>query len=67
MSNSSNVWKPVAIAAICVIAVESVCYGMGVGWKDKDYIDKASDFEKETAGKIKTQNETGESLCWATE
>ena len=34
MANSKNIWKPVAIAAICVIAVESVCYGMGVGWKD---------------------------------
>ena len=35
MSEKKNIWKPVAIAAICVIAVESVCYGMGVGWKDK--------------------------------
>ncbi len=36
MAENRNVWKPVAIAAICVIAVESVCYGMGVGWKDKE-------------------------------
>ncbi len=134
-----NVWKPVAITAICVIIAESVCYGMGIGWKDRsetavsskatlslweenapakvqlteymqditaegnpdyippedriavfdldgtlfcetdpnyfdytllkyrvledpDYISKASDFEKETAEKIKKQNETGESF-----
>lgn len=30
--------------------------------EDPDYIDKASDFEKETAQKIVTQNETGESF-----
>ena len=30
--------------------------------EDPDYIDKASDFEKEVAQKIKTQNETGESF-----
>jgi FMN phosphatase YigB (HAD superfamily) len=30
--------------------------------EDPDYIDKASDFEKEVANKIKTQNETGESF-----
>ena len=30
--------------------------------EDKDYIDKASDFEKETAEKIAKQNETGESF-----
>lgn len=34
MSDSSKLWKPIAIAAICIIAVESVCYGMGVGFKD---------------------------------
>ena len=33
MSDKNNLWKPIAIAAICVIAVESVCYGMGIGWK----------------------------------
>ena len=30
--------------------------------EDPDYISKASDFEKETAEKIKKQNETGESF-----
>ena len=35
MANRKNVWRPIAIAAICVIAVESVCYGMGIGWKDR--------------------------------
>ena len=34
MSDKNNLWKPIAIAAICVIAVESICYGMGIGWKD---------------------------------
>ena len=34
MSDKKNVWKPVAITAICIIAVESVCYGMGVGLKN---------------------------------
>ncbi len=34
MSDKKNVWKPVAITAICIIAVESVCYGMGVGFKN---------------------------------
>lgn len=34
MPNSKNIWKPVAITAICLIAAESVCYGMGVGWKN---------------------------------
>ena len=35
MENSKSIWKPVAIAAICIIAVESVCYGMGIGWKNR--------------------------------
>ena len=35
MSEKKSIWKPIAIAAICIIAVESVCYGMGVGWKGR--------------------------------
>jgi len=35
MENSKSIWKPVAIAAICIVAVESVCYGMGIGWKNR--------------------------------
>lgn len=31
-----NIWKPVAITAICVLIAESVCYGMGLGWKDRN-------------------------------
>ena len=30
--------------------------------EDPDYVDRASDFEREVAGKIRTQNETGESF-----
>ena len=39
MSDKKNVWKPIAIAAICIIAVESVCYGMGVGWKGRQTVE----------------------------
>ena len=35
MANEKNIWKPIAIAAICVIAAESICYGMGLGWKNR--------------------------------
>ena len=35
MSEKKSIWKPIAIAAICIIAVESVCYGRGVGWKGR--------------------------------
>lgn len=35
-NNNSRVWKPVAAAAICVIAAESVCYGLGIGWKNNN-------------------------------
>ena len=47
MASSKNVWKPVAIAAICIIAAESVCYGMGLGWKDKD--NTSSDSKSESS------------------
>ena len=35
MNHSKNIWKPVAIAAICIIAAESTCYALGVGWKNR--------------------------------
>ena len=27
--------EPVAITAICILAAESVCYGVGIGWKNR--------------------------------
>ena len=55
MSSNKNIWKPVAIAAICVIAVESVCYGMGLGWKDSD---NSSDGKTESAVTETSSSET---------
>ena len=56
MASSKNVWKPVAIAAICIIAAESVCYGMGLGWKDKD--NTSSDSKSESSSVTETTTTT---------
>lgn len=59
MSSKRNIWKPVAIAAICVIAVESVCYGMGLGWKDNKSTEPESKLVPVNTGTTTTTTASG--------